>query len=74
MHVFYLGNRVVVDRSVPGRGCPQVVKMGYKHNIKAPDDLMLLKAHDKYELKLLKGPYKERERMLRRDLDNCGPR
>ena len=42
-----------------GRSCPQGLGVEYKHNLKAPDDLMLRQAQDKDELTLLQGPYKE---------------
>ena len=53
-----------------GRSCPQRLGVGYKHNLRAPDDLMLRRDHDQDELKLLPGPSKERERLGRRDLDS----
>ena len=50
MHVFHLN-----------RSCPQRLGVGYKHNFRAPDELMLRRAHDR--------PSTERERLERRDLD-----
>ena len=52
-----------------GRSCPHGLGLEYKHILKAPDELMLRQAHGEDEVKLLQGPYTERERMPRRKLD-----